>query len=110
MMAGGISQDAGCGSTGPRRHEGHPLAHPAGWSPDTGEWHPRDGEVPIRVPVPAGKLCGLTKIISEIEEISGARFTVENVYYSEAEAEAAWWESTGNDPVTFFAMKDDGRD
>jgi hypothetical protein len=76
----------------------------------TGEWHPRDGEVPIRVPVPAGKLCGLTKIISEIEEISGARFTVENVYYSEAEAEAAWWESTGNDPVTFFAMKDDGRD
>ncbi|EZQ14597.1 hypothetical protein CF98_19295 [Halopseudomonas bauzanensis] len=76
----------------------------------TGEWHPRDGEVPIRVPVPAGKLCGLAKIIAEVEEISGARFTVENVYYSEAEAEAAWWESTGHDPDTFFAMKDDGRD
>jgi hypothetical protein len=76
----------------------------------TGEWHPRDGEVPIRVPVPAGKLCGLAKIVSEIEEISGARFTVENVYYSEAEAEAAWWESTGHDPETFFGRRDNGRD
>ena len=27
---------SGSGSTGPRCHEGQPLAHPAGWSPDMG--------------------------------------------------------------------------
>lgn len=70
----------------------------------TGEWHNRDGEVPIAVPVPAAKLCGLAEIIAEIEEISGARFSVENVYYSEAEAEAAWWKSTGANPDEVFAI------
>ncbi|SMH26273.1 hypothetical protein [Mesorhizobium australicum] len=70
----------------------------------TGEWHHRDGEVPIAVPVPAEKLCGLAGIIAEIEDISGARFSVENVYYSEAEAEAAWWESTGANPDEVFAV------
>ena len=30
------------------------------------------------------------------------RFSVENVYYSEAEAEAAWWQSVGMDPETVF--------
>lgn len=76
----------------------------------TGEWHQRDGEVPIAVPVPAGKLCGLAKIIAEIEDISGARFSVQNVYYSEVEAEAAWWENTGKDPDEFFAVKAAGLD
>lgn len=76
----------------------------------TGDWHHRDGEVPIAVPVPAEKLCGLARIIAEIEDISGARFSVDNVYYSEAEAEAAWWESTGQEPDEFFAMKEAGRD
>ncbi len=70
----------------------------------TGEWQHRDSEVPIAVPVPAEKLCGLAMIIAEIEDVSGARFSVENVYYSEAEAEAAWWESTGADPDEVFAM------
>lgn len=70
----------------------------------TGEWHHRDGEVPIAIPVPAEKLCGLAGIIAEIEDISGARFSVENVYYSEAEAEAAWWESTGANPDELFAI------
>lgn len=74
----------------------------------TGEWHHRDGEVPIAVPVPAEKLCGLAKIIAEIEDISGARFSVDNVYYSEAEAEAAWWENIGEDQDTFFATKETG--
>ncbi|MGO4560178.1 hypothetical protein [Mesorhizobium sp. 2RAF21] len=74
----------------------------------TGEWHHRDGEVPIVVPVPAEKLCGLAKIITEIEDISGVSVTVDQVYYSEAEAEAAWWESTGEDPETFFAMEEAG--
>lgn len=73
-------------------------------------WYFMDGVLPIVERVPNDKLCGLAEIIQEIEEISGARFTVENVYYSEAEAEAAWWERTGHDPDTFFAMKDDGRD
>lgn len=68
----------------------------------TGDWHHRDGEVPIAVPVPAEKLCGLADIIAEIEDVSGARFSVENVYYSEVEAEAAWWESTGVDPDVLF--------
>ena len=76
----------------------------------TGEWHHRDGEAPIAVPVPAEKLCGLARIIAEIEDISGTRFTVENVYYSETAAEAAWWENTGKDPDEFFAMKVAGRD
>jgi hypothetical protein len=70
----------------------------------TGEWHHRDGEVPIAAPVPADKLCALAEIVAEIEDISGARFSVENVYYSEAEAEAAWWESTGADPDEVFAI------
>ncbi|MHA6645754.1 hypothetical protein [Mesorhizobium sp. A623] len=72
----------------------------------TGCWDHRDGEVPIVVPVPANTLCGLAEMIAEIEETSGVRFSVDQVYYSEAEAEAAWWESTGNDPDTFFAMND----
>jgi hypothetical protein len=54
-----------------------------------------DGVLPIVERVPDDKLCGLTKIIAEVEEISGVRFTIGNVYYSEAEAEAAWWERTG---------------
>jgi hypothetical protein len=70
----------------------------------TGSWHHRGGDVPIAVPVPADKLCGLAGIIAEIEDISGARFSVENVYYSEAEAEAAWWESTGANPDEAFAI------
>lgn len=76
----------------------------------TGHWHHRDGEVPIVVPVPADRLCGLADIIAEIEDICGVRFSVEQVYYSEVEAEAAWWESTGADPNVFFAMKEDGLD
>ena len=71
----------------------------------TGEWHHRDSEVPITVPVPATKLCGLANIIAEIEDVSGVRFSVDQVYYSEAEAEAAWWDSTGTDPDEVFAMK-----
>lgn len=70
----------------------------------TGEWHPRDGEVPIAVPVPAEKLCRLGSIIAQIEEISGVRFSMEDVYYSEAEAEAAWWAETGADPDIVFAV------
>lgn len=76
----------------------------------TGDWHHRDGEVPIAVPVHAEKLCGLVRIIAEIEDISGTRFTVENVYYSETAAEAAWWENTGQEPDEFLAMKVAGRD
>lgn len=72
----------------------------------TGCWHDRDGEEPIVVPVTTTKLCGLAEVIAEIEDTSGVRFSVNQVYYSEAEAEAAWWESTGNDPDTFFAMND----
>ncbi|MCR5860591.1 hypothetical protein [Mesorhizobium sp. J428] len=74
----------------------------------TGEWHLRDSDVPITVPVPADKLCGLASIIAEIEDVSGVRFSVENVYYNEAEAEAAWWESSGADPDEVFAMTDAG--
>ncbi len=74
----------------------------------TGEWHHRDSEVPIVVPVPVEKLCGLADIIAEIEDVSGARFSIENVYYSEAEAEAVWWESTGADPDEVFAMTEPG--
>lgn len=70
----------------------------------TGEWHQRDSDIPIAVPVPADKLCGLAEIIAEIEGISGVRFSVENVYYSETEAEAAWWESTGTTPDEVFAL------
>lgn len=75
----------------------------------TGEWHHRDSEVPIAVPVPAGKLYGLAKIIVEIEDTSGVRFSVDQVYYSEVEAEAAWWESTGADPDEVFAITEAGR-
>ncbi|GAA4134569.1 hypothetical protein ACFFTN_13250 [Aminobacter aganoensis] len=77
---------------------------------NTGSWHYRDSEVPIALPVPAEKLSGLAKIITEVEDITGARFTIDHVYYSEVEAEAAWWESIGQDPETFFATKDAGRD
>ncbi len=70
----------------------------------TGLWHHRDGEVPIALQVPAERLCCLARIIAEIEDVSGARFTIEKVYYSEAEAEAAWWESTGADPDEVFAI------
>ena len=70
----------------------------------TGRWPHRDGEVPIAVPVPADKLCGLAAIVAEIENISGVRFSVDNVYYSEAEAEAAWWESTRAEPDEVFAI------
>ena len=66
-------------------------------------WHYRDSDVPIAVPVPSEQLCGLAEIIAEIEDVTGARFTVEKVYYSETEAEAAWWESTGADPAEVFA-------
>ena len=31
-----ISRASRTGSTGPRCHEGQPLAHPAGWSPEMG--------------------------------------------------------------------------
>ena len=75
----------------------------------TGEWRHRDSDVPIAVPVPREKLCGLASIITEIEDVSGARFSVENVYYSEAEAEAAWWECSGADPDEVFAMTEADR-
>ena len=75
----------------------------------TGEWHHRDSDVPIAVPVPREKLCGLAEIIAEIEDVSGARFSVENVYYSEAEAEAAWWECSGADPDETFIMTEASR-
>lgn len=76
----------------------------------TGEWHHRDGEVPIAVPVPTEKLCGLDTIITEIEDVTGSRFSVANVYYSEAEAEAAWWKSTGSNPDVIFGIEAAGRD
>ncbi len=76
---------------------------------NTDEWHHCDAEVPITVPVPREKLCGLASIIAEIEDVSGARFSVENVYYSEAEAEAAWWECSGVDPDELFAKTEAGR-
>lgn len=76
----------------------------------TGSWYRRDSEVPIVVPVPTDKLCGLAEIIARIEDSCGVRFSVDHVYYSEAEAEAAWWESTGEDPDVFFRMKEVGGD
>lgn len=74
----------------------------------TGRWYHRDSDVPIIAPVPANKLCGLAEIIAEIENTSGVRFSIDQVYYSEADAEAAWWKSTGNDPNVFFAMNEGG--
>jgi|GEM_PF-993394 len=74
----------------------------------SGDWHHRDTDAPFAVPVPAGKLGGLAEIIAEIEDVSGARFSVQNVYYSEAEAEAAWWENTGADPDKVFAITEAG--
>jgi hypothetical protein len=74
----------------------------------TGHWHHRDGEVPIVVSVPADNLCGLAKIIAEIEDTSGVRFSVDQVYYSDVEAEAAWWESSGADPDEIFAATEAG--
>jgi len=75
----------------------------------SGDWHHRDTDAPFAVPIPAGKLCGLAEIIAEIEDFSGARFGVENVYYSEAEAEAAWWQSTDANPDEVFAIAEAGR-
>lgn len=74
----------------------------------TGRWHHRDNEVPIVVPVPADKLCGLADIVAEIEDGCGVSFSVDHVYYSEVEA--AWWESTGEDPDVLFGMKEAGLD
>jgi hypothetical protein len=71
----------------------------------THDWHSRDGDIPIAVPVPAAKLCGLAGIIAEVEDIS-ARFNVMNVYYSEADAEAAWWENTDANPDEVLAIPD----
>lgn len=71
----------------------------------TREWHHRDSEVPIAVPVRAEKLCGLAEIIAEIEDSCGVRFSVDQVYYSEVEAEAAWWETTGTDPDVLFGKE-----
>lgn len=71
-------------------------------------WYFCDGVLPILEPVEADKLCGLAGIIAEIEDITGARFSVDHVYYSEAEAEAAWWERTGHDPDTFFGTGNTG--
>ena len=68
----------------------------------TRSWHYRDTEVPIAVPVEAEKLCGLAAIIAEIEDITGVRFSIDHVYYSEAEAEAAWWEATGANPADVY--------
>lgn len=65
-------------------------------------WYFCDGVLPIVEPVAPEKLCGLAGVVAEIEDISGARFTTDHVYYSEAEAEAAWWASTGNDPEVVF--------
>lgn len=76
----------------------------------TGNWHYRDGEVPIVVPVAADRLCGLADIIAEIEDSCGMRFSIDRVYYSEVKAEAAWWETTGADPDVRFAMKAAGLD
>lgn len=70
----------------------------------SGGWRHRDTDAPFAVPVPADRLSGLAAIIAEIEDISGARFSVENVYYSETEAEAAWWESTGASQDEVFSV------
>lgn len=70
----------------------------------TGRWHHHDGEVPISIPVPAEKLCGLAAIIARVEDISGARFSVERVCYSEEKAETAWWDITGNVPDIVFEV------
>lgn len=72
-------------------------------------WYFCDGVLPIVEPVASEKLCGLAGVVAEIEDISGARFTTDHVYYSEAEAEAAWWASTGNDPETVFGKDKIGR-
>jgi hypothetical protein len=76
----------------------------------TENWHHRDSEAPISIPIPAEKLCGLGEIIVRVEDISGVRFNVERVCYSEPEAEAAWWAITGKDPATVFETKADGSD
>jgi hypothetical protein len=76
----------------------------------TGDWYHRDSEAPFSIPIPLEKLCGLGEIIAKVEDVSGARFTVERVCYSEPEAEAAWWATTGNDPATVFEMKAGGSD
>lgn len=59
-------------------------------SPSSCRWRPRS--------------CAASSALSP----TGARFCVDQVYYSEEEAEAAWWESTGHDPETFFAANDTG--
>lgn len=71
-------------------------------------WYFCDGVLPIVEPVAAEKLCELVGIIAEIEDISGARFSINHVYYSEAEAEAAWWESTRQNPGMFFETGNPG--
>ncbi len=74
-----------------------------------GRWYFCDGVLPIVEPVAPEKLCGLAGIIAEIEDISGVSFTADHVYYSEAEAEAAWWANSGTDPETFFGNEEPGR-
>ncbi|MEZ5784330.1 MAG: hypothetical protein R3D70_22540 [Rhizobiaceae bacterium] len=65
----------------------------------TRSWHHRDTDVPIAVPLAAEKLCGLSSVIAEIEDVSGARFGVDRVYYSEAEAEEAWLQDNSDHPA-----------
>lgn len=58
-----------------------------------GRWFVCDGTLPIIVPVGPDMLCGLRAIIAEIENASGTSFTIEHVYYSEIDAEAAFYAS-----------------
>ncbi len=67
-----------------------------------GRWYFCDGVLPIVEPVAADKLCGLAEIIAEIEDINGARFSVDHVYYSEAEAEAAWLRENATHSAAIF--------
>lgn len=53
---------------------------------------------PIVVPVKAAQLCGLADIIVRVEETAGVRFSIDHVYYSEADAEAAGWKRAGLEP------------
>lgn len=71
-----------------------------------GRWFFCDDVLPIVVAVDDDTLCGLAEIIAEIEDISGINLTVEHVYYSEAEAEAAWYESTGEAPDVLLGMEE----
>lgn len=71
----------------------------------TGCWNHWDHEVPFIVPVPADMLCGLAKIITQIEDAYGISFTIRHVCYSEAEAEGIWWKTIGKDLDAEFGMK-----